>query len=287
MNTTKYFLAKYIPNMHRFEPRNIGVVIWSPLGIEARFLAENPSRPGDVDGRSIPDWVTSHNAYRQWVRYWRDALSENSIEPLRGGEIIPASSPAFMEALRETAQGNFMLLESGAVMDQVGEDDLSAVANQLFAQLVQEASSSEEPKDRSFEARCDELLMKSQLKAHHHFQDRYPVKCTVRGVEEEYVFSHALANGTIERLFQRFPLPKTKGRIQKSRDAMAWTLESLNNAGIITPDKALLLVDVTTEQRNQTEVEKTLTLLGSMSRVVNVQDTSDAEAVFAEAAKLP
>ncbi len=287
MKTTKYFLAKYIPDMHRFEPRNIGVVIWSPLGIEARFLAENLGRPGDVDGRSIPDWVTSHNAYRQWVRYWRDALSENSILPLRGGELIPASSPAFMDALRETAQGNFMLLESGAVMDQVGEEDLPAVANQLFAQLVLEAASAEEPKDRSFEARCDELLMKTQLKAHPHFKDRYPVKYTRGGVEEEYVFSHALANGTIERLFQRFSIPKTKGRIQKSRDAMAWTLESLINGKVVTSDQAVLIVDETPERQSETEVEKTLRLLGGMSRLVNIQNTIQAEAVFAEAAKLP
>jgi hypothetical protein len=287
MNKTKYFLAKYIPDMHRFEPRNIGVVIWSHLGIEARFLAENPSHPGDVDGRCIPDWVTSHNAYRQWVRYWRDALSENSIEPLRGGEVVPASSPAFMDALRETAQGNFMLLESGVVMDKVGEQDLPAVANQLFAQLVLEAASAEEPKDRGFETRCDELLMKTQLKAHRHFQDRYPVKCIVRGVEEEYVFSHALANGTIERLFQRFPIPKTKGRIRKSRDAMAWTLESLINGKVVTAYQAVLIVDETPERQSDTEVEKTLRLLGGMSRLVNIQNPVEVEAVFAEAAKLP
>jgi hypothetical protein len=140
MNKTKYFLVKYIPDMHRFEPRNIGVIVWSPFGIEARFLAENANRPGEADGRSIPDWVTSHNAYRQWIHFWREALSENSIEPLRGGEIIPASSPAFMDALKETAQGNFVLMEAGAILDQVAEGDLPAVANQLFAQLVQEAA---------------------------------------------------------------------------------------------------------------------------------------------------
>ena len=39
MNKTQYLLAKYIPDMHRFEPRNIGVIVWSPDGIEARFLA--------------------------------------------------------------------------------------------------------------------------------------------------------------------------------------------------------------------------------------------------------
>jgi len=83
MNTTKYLLAKYIPDLHRFEPRNIGVIVWSPLGIEARFLAEYPNRPGEVDGRSIPGFVTSASAYKQWVRYWRDAISGTSIRPTR------------------------------------------------------------------------------------------------------------------------------------------------------------------------------------------------------------
>jgi hypothetical protein len=35
------------------------------------------------------------------------------------------------------------------------------------------------------------------------------------------------------------------------------------------------------------EVEKTLKLLGGMARVVNIQNPVQAEAVFAEAAKLP
>ncbi|MCP5556692.1 MAG: hypothetical protein H7A55_02960 [Verrucomicrobiaceae bacterium] len=113
------------------------------------------------------------------------------------------------------------------------------------------------------------------------------MKCTVRGVEEEYVFSHALANGTIERLFQRFSIPKTKGRIQKSRDAMAWTLESLINGKVVTSEQAVLIVDETPERQSETEVDKTLRLLGGMSRLVNIQNPVQAEAVFAEAAKLP
>ena len=39
MNTPKYLIAKYIPDLNRMEPRNIGIVVWSPEGIEARFLA--------------------------------------------------------------------------------------------------------------------------------------------------------------------------------------------------------------------------------------------------------
>src|ERR1700690_3094866 len=107
MNATKYLLVKYIPDVHRFEPRNIGVILWSPLGVEARFVAEHTSRPGEVDGRSIPSFVTSASAYKQWVRYWRDAISAEAIQPPGGGELVLASSLAFVEALQQTSRGNF------------------------------------------------------------------------------------------------------------------------------------------------------------------------------------
>ena len=121
MNTTKYLLAKYIPDLHRFEPRNIGVIVWSPVGVEARFLAEYPNRPGEVDGRSIPGFVTSASAYKQWIRYWRDAFMREAVSPLDGGEVVSASSPAFIEALQQTGRGNFVIVDAGSVLDAVGE----------------------------------------------------------------------------------------------------------------------------------------------------------------------
>ena len=286
MNATKYLLVKYIPDVHRFEPRNIGVILWSPLGVEARFVAEHPTRPGEVDGRSIPNFVTSASAYKQWVRYWRDAISAAAIQPLRGGELVSASSPVFIEALQQTSRGNFAVVDAGSILDAVNEEELPTVANQLFAQLV-ESTVSEEPRDLGFEELCDQLLERTQLTKHRNFHNRYPVKYTVRGIEEEYVFSHALANGTLERLYQRFPIPKRAALIQKNRDATAWSLEHLLEDQIITSDKIVILMDATPEQQAQTEVDKTIRLLASMSRIVNIHNESDVLAEFETAAQLP
>lgn len=286
MNTTKYLLAKYIPDLHRFEPRNIGVIVWSPLGIEARFLAEYPSRPGEVDGRSIPGFVTSASAYKQWVRYWRDAISGTSIRPLGGGDVVSSSSPGFIEALQQTARGNFVVVDAGSVLDDISEEELPTVADQLFAQLI-EVNTAEEPRDIGFDELCDSLMVRAQLKHHRNFHDRYPVRCTVRGVDEEFLFSHAIANGTLERAYQRFPIPKRKTQLQKNRDATAWMLESLLNTNVITADKTVLLVDATPEQISQTEVDKSIRLLGTMSRVVNIHNEAEALAEFGDAAQLP
>jgi len=286
MNTTKFLLAKYIPDLHRFEPRNIGVMVCSPLSIEARFLAEYPNRPGEVDGRSIPGFVTSASAYKQWIRYWRDAISGASIRPIGGGDLVTSSSPVFIEALQQTARGNFVVVDAGLVMDDISEEELPAVADQLFAQLI-EVNTAEDPRDIGFDELCDSLMSRTQLKHHRNFHDRYPVSCTVRGVDEEFLFSHAIANGTLERAYQRFPIPKRKTLLQKNRDATAWMLESLLNTNVITLDKTVLLVDATPEQIAQTEVDKSIRLLGSMSRVVNIHNEAEALAEFGAAAQLP
>lgn len=286
MTTTTYLLAKYIPDLHRFEPRNIGVIVWSRLGIEARFLAEYPDRPGEVDGRSIPNFVTSASAYRQWIRYWRDAIAGTSMRPLGGGDLVSSSSPDFLDVLQQTARGNFVVVDSGTVLDDISEEELPAVADQLFTQLI-EVNIAEESRDIGFDELCDALMSRAKIKDHLYFHDKYPVRCTVRGVEEEFIFSHAIANGTLERAYQRFPIPKRKSQLQKNRDATAWMLESILKANLITSDKTVLLVDATPEQISQNEVDKSIRLLGSMSRVVNIFNESEALAEFDAAARIP
>lgn len=284
--TAIYLLAKYIPDLHRFEPRNIGVIVWTPTGVQARFLAEHPSRQGDVDGRSIPKFVTSANAYKQWLSYWRNAVSGRALSPVMGGAPVNISDQAFVETLKQSGHGNFVLVEGGALLDSVSESELPIIADQLFSQLV-EASGPEQPSDPGFELHCDELLDRTGLKRHPHFVNHYPVRCRVHGVDEEYEFSHALANGTLERLYQRFPIPKRKQKLQKSRDATAWMLESLASNRIIAQENVVLLVDTTSEQQAETEVDKTLRLLGSMSRIINIHNESEALAEFGNAALLP
>jgi hypothetical protein len=286
MTTTKYLLAKYIPDLQRFEPRNIGIILWSSFGIEARFLAEYPDRLGEVDGRSIPGFVTSASAYRQWIRYWRDAIAGTTIRSLVDGDVVSSSSLGFIAELQQTARGNFAVVDAGSVLDEISEEELPAVADQLFAQLI-EVNTAEEPRNIGFDELCDSLMNQSQLKYHRNFHDRYPVRCSFRGVDEEFFFSHAIANGTLERAYQRFPIPKRKTQLQKNRDATAWMLERLLNANVITSDRTVLLVDATPDQLSHAEVDKSIRLLGSMSRVVNILDESEALAEFGAAAQLP
>ena len=286
MNATKYLLAKYIADLHRFEPRNIGVIVWSPAGVEARFLAEFPGRPGEVDGRSIPGFVTSPGAYKQWIGYWRGAVNGPTFKPLSGGDILSVSSPAFMEALQQTGRGNFVLVDAGVVLDEVSEEEMPALADQLYAQLV-EAGTPEEPRDLDLDLVCDQLLERTRLNAHKNFYSNYSVRCRVNNVEEEYVFSHAFANGTLQRLYQRLAIPKGKARLRKNVHDAAWSFEQVFKQRIVDPQQAGVLVYVTPEQEAQPDIDKSLKLLGSLTRVINLRNDEAGQQEFEPLAKLP
>jgi hypothetical protein len=156
MKTPKYLLAKFIPDLDRFEPRNIGVVVWSPHGVEARFLAERPGASGGIDDRSIPSFVTDRSAYHQWIQFWQAELQKPEIET-SDGRRIARSTPEFLEALQSWNRGNFHLAEGGMLLDPLDDDDLTGLAEYLFRVLV-EVGRGDEPRDPSLEPLCNRTL---------------------------------------------------------------------------------------------------------------------------------
>ncbi len=153
-------------------------------------------------------------------------------------------------------------------------------------QLV-EAGAPEEPRDLDLDIVCDQLLEKTHLNTHKNFYSDYPVRCAVNGVEEEYVFSHAFANGTLQRLYQRMAIPKGKARLRKNVHDAAWSFEQVFKQRIVDSQNAGVLVYVTKEQETQPDVEKSLKLLRSLTRVINLRDDLAGQQEFEPLAKLP
>jgi hypothetical protein len=284
--TPIYLLAKYIPDLERFEPRNIGVVLWSQDGVEARFVGEKLDQPGEVDGRSVPGFITSLSAYKQWVKYWRVALSQSDYAPPAGGAKISRSTPGFMEALKTSGTGNFLLADGGVLLDDLAAEELPSVVNQLFDRLV-ESGPVEEPRDMTLDEMCDELMEESKLAQHPHFRTRYAVKCPINGVEEEYIFTHGLGNGKPECLLQTFPMPKRKADMRKSTHDTAWAFEKVQQAHIVTPEQTAALVLLGGDQSAEPEVDRVVRVLGSVTKVINVRDRTSTLAFFEELARLP
>jgi hypothetical protein len=268
----RYFVAKYISDLQRMEPRNIGVIVWCGDGASARFVAERPDKPGEVDGRSIPPFVTSTAAYKQWVEFWRAELES---KPPRSGKGLQRWS----DNLRCTGRGNFLLAEGGTILSEIEPRDLGRLATDLFHKLVEPAW--DEARDLALDQVADDLIRQLRLTQNPHFQTRYRVNCPVTPkVTEAFEFSHAYGNGTLERLYQRVPLANKGITLRRVVHDSAWMFEKVVEHKIVTKHQAIALVYATEERRKEPGVRSCFDVLESVARVANLAEPDQALNAF-------
>lgn len=279
MSTTKYLVAKYVPDLQRMEPRNIGVVVWSPSGVEARFAAEKSNCLGDVDGRSIPAYVNSPNTYRQWIKFWRAELKKSETPVGAVPSATFQGSPEFIEAFKLNSRGNFLLVDGGFLLDEIDEDELPHLTDHLFTTLVGHGGA-EEPRDLTLDEVCKELISEANLHDDPRFYSRYRLNCPVGNTTEDFEFSYAYGNDSLQWLYQQVPLPKRKRQLRKNVHDSAWMFEKVVAAQIVEPEQGAALVYVNEEEQEEPEVGKLLQVLNSVTRVLNLHDPDDAQRAF-------
>lgn len=123
--TTRYWIAKYVEDPLRNEPRNVGIVASTPDGFAARFAGENED--GVIDRRRLQRFKYA-DVYVQWLDYWRRQIQDRTFE-----QII------------QDRTANYYIAAGGEVGD-TGEDAPEIVCNFLFSLLV-----SDEPAMQAFE----------------------------------------------------------------------------------------------------------------------------------------
>jgi hypothetical protein len=286
MNTARYLIAKYIPDLRRGEPRNIGVVVWTPYGIAARFAAEKPGLPGEVDGRSIPSFVSSANAYKQWIQFWHDEIAKPELAPVTGGQPINRSLPEVLEVLSQSGKGNFALVEGGLLLDPVNPDSVGDVVDYLYGQLV-DSGGQEEPRDATLDDVLERILEQTNLRSNRNFHTGFSVTCQVaQGKNEDFEFSHAYKNGTIQRLYQRVPLSPKRVLLRKTVHDTAWMFEKVTQTGIVQQGQAVALVYLSEDQRGDRETARLLDSLSSVARLLDVRNEENAVKEFQSLASL-
>lgn len=79
----EWFVAKYMPDLRRREPKNVGVVL--QFGERALSLFQGERSDGVIDARRLKGDVESAANFKAWVDYWRHAAAdgESSIPPSR------------------------------------------------------------------------------------------------------------------------------------------------------------------------------------------------------------
>jgi hypothetical protein len=125
MTAVRFYIAQYVSDPLRQEPRNVGVFAAHGSRITAKFYGEAAS--GAPDGRKLRGFPRP-DVYRQWVEYWR-SLTQRTLED-------------FEKGLTEGLRANYRVIEGGEVSN-TEEDSLPDVANYLYSMLVSDGGLSE------------------------------------------------------------------------------------------------------------------------------------------------
>lgn len=108
----KYWLAKYIEDLFRQEPRNIGVIVSFEGQFAAQFFGE--TQPGHIDRRKLRA-LPYPDVYTQWIEYWRAGIGNP-------------------EQLVASSKGNFQVVRGGDVSGV--HEDATTVVRYLYSLLV-------------------------------------------------------------------------------------------------------------------------------------------------------
>ena len=76
----RFLVAKYIPDLRRMEPKNIGIIAWNDGRTAARFLGEDDGPPRYLG-------VRDRNNYAQWLTSWRSQLARPFVEAGRNERV--------------------------------------------------------------------------------------------------------------------------------------------------------------------------------------------------------
>lgn len=120
--TADWWLIQYAADLERLEPRNVGLVIDTPEGWRAQFLAE--SDDGRVDGRALKGLHLRRAPFEEWISYYRRRIAD--------GDWTVAAT------LAERRPSNFSVRHGGRIIEDVRDWDHRF--REMFARLVDPGS---------------------------------------------------------------------------------------------------------------------------------------------------
>ena len=186
---TTYLIAKYVDDLSRNEPKNVGIVVSNGQFAKAVFH-------GEVDGRVNLGKVrgmSGSRTYRQWVEHWRRALEEPaaldaSLDGTQAGE------ERAIERLLLESGPDFYLERGGSLILDQDDRTLEEVAADLFAKLVHPP---DPPSVRTLRERSYEVLEMAGAPTgdEDRFKVDYQVELAVGDVNMPDELSFAVKNG--------------------------------------------------------------------------------------------
>ena len=264
----RFLLAKYIPDLSRMEPRNIGVILWIRGKIACRFL-------------EAPGFLNEDSSYDRWCEFWKHETSGRSIQPLRGMP-ISIEEPGCLDALMSTQDGSFQLFDSGELIETVHMRDITRAVNSLFDELV----AVQQPRSKkehaiTFARECDKLMTDSGLRSIQGFRTKYDLTGSVYGITKHMQFHYGIDDsdeGSPFALFQRVNIDHDSS----VHDAALKIHSAVSEEKRVPKNRCIAMIQSGQIARSSNGAADNHKLLQSLCLVVDIDDAMSARQQLAE-----
>lgn len=265
----RFLVAKYVPDMRRMEPRNIGVVVWHNGVLQAKFLGEQDNRIA-----TPPSFSTDTHAYREWIGYWRRQASKDELCASSGAR-IRRDSPDFLDALAECSKKQFLLVDGGEVLADIDATEAKDALQELFETLVKEKKDAPDPLHRlaslALTRERSAVFENTRLAERPDFTTPFRWICEIKDSHQNFEFDYALYPGRPEMLMSNLH-PWNSQEAQ----SLAFRFQAMQTWHKVERSKCAAFVYATDELLEEQSTRESLSLMRSVGSVVNFADPGAA-----------
>ncbi|QFY13698.1 hypothetical protein GBF35_50425 [Nonomuraea phyllanthi] len=262
--STPWYVVKYMPDLYRREPRNVGVVLLDDDGGLARFYGQDPET-----GEVIPNWaaqlVPETRTYQQWVHYFVHHVGRGSWSRV-------------LETLQRRRSFDNFYVEEGGSYEREYDDPQSAIED-LFRSLVTDApmpaQGASSPELRSLVKRVFELAhVDKRVEKDPEYEvavdgPRHQTHAKIR-------FDYRFVNGKTT-LMERVPLSLEATRTNSEKvDALLYRIERVIANSDVEDFVAFYHVPDRATEEQERALEPTIRRLEAYADALDVGDVSFA-----------
>lgn len=141
----EWLVVKFVADLRRDEPRNVGLMLDVDGQRRARFAAEGED--GRPDGRRVR-WTDSDN-WARWVQYWRGTWIEDRypVEDMLIGE----------------QSNNFRVVRGGRLLAGDAVEDVDEFFDEIWSVVGPKDQASQKPRKSEFHSKVRTLFSRAEL----------------------------------------------------------------------------------------------------------------------------
>jgi hypothetical protein len=256
-NNATYLIAKYIPDLRRMEPRNIGIILWSSNKSYCRFLTS----------REAAGIVRDVGVYSRWTDFWKRQVDEGVVR-LPREQPVYVDSLEYLHALKKTQRENYVLDDGGDVVTQVKVSKGQDATDFLFQQLV-ETTHKHVEREETLAASASTLLKRAGLINRGDFQGAREIECSFNGISEPLKFHYYFGNGSPQTVLHR-----AKVASSQSVNSTAWMFDRLSAAHPTT--KRGVIINTSDAEFDDRATQAFLSVLNKLAVTIDLANEQTA-----------